>query len=65
VREYDGGSDPDQNDIWTIFKIWWDDLLWTWTYQIHPFLKFCFFTVIDWCRNLCATICGWWNELFA
>lgn len=56
---------PDPPDFWTIIKIWWNDLQYTWYYQIHPAVKFGYYTAVDWLTEtwnmFTSTIRGWFD----
>ena len=62
VNKKDTDRPPfDQNWLWTILKIWWHDLQWTWLFEIHPALKFAYFFVTQWIADLWSQVMGWFG----
>ncbi|MDR2753451.1 MAG: hypothetical protein LBB50_03995 [Oscillospiraceae bacterium] len=54
-------GEPTENELRTILKIWWNDLKWTWNYEIHPWLKHSYFAVVAWFESIPATVASWFQ----
>lgn len=54
----------DNDNFLGILRIWWTDLKSTWDYNIHPFLKYVYYSLGDWIKSACNIICEGIKGLF-
>lgn len=63
IQKKDGSTIiPDQNDLWTILKIYCNELKWFWYNDVHPTFKAVYYAICDWFANLGNTIKGWFTS---
>lgn len=49
-------EDPSGGDDLCILRVWWNDLKYTWDYNIHPFFKYVYYNTCGWIKSA-------WNML--
>jgi len=57
-------EDRDPLGFFEILRVFWNDLMWTWLYEIHPMFKFLYFTAMDLIKNGLAVVGDWFNSIF-